>query len=125
MNSVMSEINTKVPFITFVSFTQNEVCGTHLVFAKEEISTFYDPGHESFGTDLNFKEHLIKVKTLAFFHRGGGRQGKGALPLNLLVPLKRFCPCKFKILHPPLLKKEAPLFEKYLSKLVVLTRICT
>ena len=35
------------------------------------------------------------------------------------IPLRSFCPCKFKILPP---NREAPLLQKYLWKVVVLTK---
>ena len=47
---------------------------------------------------------------LLFWLSSTGEGGRGCIPEPACPPLKRFCPCKFKILHP-LLKKEAPLFE--------------
>ena len=45
---------------SFVTFTQNEVRGTYLVFLKEEISRFHILNFES-GTSLGRKVHFLKL----------------------------------------------------------------
>ena len=59
--------------------------------------------------NIAFYQHILSCSYYSGFLPQGGR----GRPLNLLAPLKRFCTCKFKILHPPpkKKKKEAPLFE--------------
>ena len=75
----------------------------------------------------DFPEILVKIYKIFGKLMGSVRLTKhpDILPLGLGGgghPLKRFFPCKFKILPLPPKKEEASLFEKYLSKLVVLTK---
>ena len=58
------------------------------------------------------KIHKMLEKLTEFQSGSSSTHGAGA------SPLRSFCPCKFKILPP---NREAPLLQKYLWKVVVLT----